>query len=59
MKINKSRLIKNFFTAVLLFTGLVFVFASFEPSSTKAITDDLLITLGVTGEITISTPDPR
>lgn len=58
MRINKNRkFIKNIFTSAIICLGLIFAFVSLEPSISKAVTDDVLVTLGITGELTISTPD--
>lgn len=52
----KQKLLKNLIISVGLFFALAIAFTFQEPGLIKAITDDVLVSLGITGEITISNP---
>jgi len=51
-----QNLIKNIFTLLAVFLGGLFLFTAFEPVLLKAVSDsdDVLVSLDITGEITIS-----
>ena len=53
---RKQKLLRNFIISIGLFTTLLLIFACQEPGLIKAVTDDVLVTLGITGEVTISHP---